>query len=470
MINKTLIGENEMYYSLFEIFAVGIGPSSSHTVGPMKAAKRFVDNMAEQGKLSKVSSVKVYLYGSLALTGIGHGTLDAIVYGLQGLTAEDVEQGKDYINELKTSKELNLGGARNIVFSYDDDFVLEKKIFLPEHSNGMKFVAVDSKGKIILEETYFSVGGGTIAREDEIQHRIDREEYKIPYQFNSCLELMKLCDNNKLSISEIVIQNEKAIYHCSPTKNILKLDKIMQDNIDIGLKKSGYLRGGLRVKRHAHEIYERLCASFVDNQTDSLTVLDWINVWALAVAEENASGGKMVTAPTMGSAGIIPSVMRYMKRYGKFATLKDIERASITFLTTASAICSLYRSNASISGAEVGCQGEIGVACSMAAAGLVAAMGGNNKQIENAAEIAMEHNLGLTCDPINGLVQVPCIERNAMGAIKAVNAARLALHGSGKHIVSLDSIIKTMYETGLSLNSDYKETSLAGIAKNALSC
>jgi L-serine dehydratase len=238
----------------------------------------------------------------------------------------------------------------------------------------------------------------------------------------------------------------------------------------LGLQKEGYLRGGLRVKRHAKEMYERLVAHFNSNSTDSLTVLDWINIWALAVAEENAAGGKMVTAPTMGSAGIIPAVMRYMKRYGKFATPKDIEKASITFLATASAICSLYRTNASISGAEVGCQGEIGVACSMAAAGLVAAMGGNNKQIENAAEIAMEHNLGLTCDPINGLVQVPCIERNAMGAIKAVNAARLAMQGTGSHIVSLDSIIKTMYETGLSLNSEYKETSLAGIAKNALSC
>ena len=459
-----------MYYSLFEIFAVGIGPSSSHTVGPMKAAKRFTDNLKEQGKLSKVSSVKVYLYGSLALTGVGHGTLDAIVYGLQGLTAEDVDPQIDYIENLRTSQKLLLGGENNISFSYDNDFVLEKKIFLPQHSNGMKFVAFDKKSKLVLEETYFSVGGGTIARDDEIANRIDRDEYKVPYQFNTCAELMKLCDNNKFSIAELVLQNEKAIYHCSPTKNILKLDKIMQDNIDLGLQKEGYLRGGLRVKRHAKEMYERLVAHFNSNSTDSLTVLDWINIWALAVAEENASGGKMVTAPTMGSAGIIPAVMRYMKRYGKFATPKDIEKASITFLATASAICSLYRTNASISGAEVGCQGEIGVACSMAAAGLVAAMGGNNKQIENAAEIAMEHNLGLTCDPINGLVQVPCIERNAMGAIKAVNAARLAMQGTGTHIVSLDSIIKTMYETGLSLNSEYKETSLAGIAKNALSC
>ncbi|MBR1604919.1 MAG: L-serine ammonia-lyase [Alphaproteobacteria bacterium] len=459
-----------MYYSLFEIFAIGIGPSSSHTVGPMKAANRFVDNLKNQGNLSKVATLKVYLYGSLALTGVGHGTLDAIVYGLQGLTAEEVDPHIDYIALLQKDNMLNIGRERYISFSYKDDFVLEKKIFLPEHSNGMKFVACDENGAILLSEVYFSVGGGTIARQDEISRRIDRQAYSVPYQFNNCTELMKLCDNNKLTIAELVLQNERAILHGSPVKNILKLDKIMQDNIDIGLQKDGYLRGGLRVKRHAKELYERLVAHFNANTTDSLTVLDWINIWALAVAEENASGGKMVTAPTMGSAGIIPAVMRYMKRYGKFATAKDVERASIVFLATASAICSLYRTNASISGAEVGCQGEIGVACSMAAAGLVAAWGGNNKQIENAAEIAMEHNLGLTCDPINGLVQVPCIERNAMGAVKAVNAARLALQGSGAHIVSLDSIIKTMYETGLSLNSEYKETSLAGIAKNALSC
>lgn len=459
-----------MYYSFFEIFAVGIGPSSSHTVGPMKAAKRFVDNLENQNLLNKVSKVKTYLYGSLALTGVGHGTLDAIIYGLMGLIAEDVNPEIDYIANVQKEEKLLLSGKNNISFSFDDDFVLEKKIFLPEHSNGMKFVAIDENGNTVLEEVYFSVGGGTIARQDEIQRRIDREEFDVPYQFNSCKELMNLCSENDLTIAELVLKNETAIKGSSPIEGILKLDKIMQNSIDIGLRKDGYLRGGLNVKRHAKEMYERLKASFDMNSTDSLTAIDWINIWAFAVAEENASGGKMVTAPTMGSAGIIPAVMRYMKRYGKFNSPKDVDEASVRFLATASAICSLYRSNASISGAEVGCQGEVGVACSMAAAGLVAAWGGNNKQIENAAEIAMEHNLGLTCDPICGLVQVPCIERNAMGAIKAVNAARLAMQGTGDHIVSLDSIIKTMYETGLSLNSEYKETSLAGIAKNALSC
>ena len=459
-----------MYYSLFEIFSIGIGPSSWHTVGPMKAAKRFVDNLDKQNILSTVTRIEVILYGSLALTGVGHGTINAIVYGLMGLNAEDVDVEKDYIGEIKNSGHLLLNGKQNISFSLSDDFFLDKQKFLKEHSNGMKFSAYNAKGKIQLSEIYFSVGGGTVVRQDEISARIDRKPYNVPYPFDNCRQLMNLCKNNKMTIAEIVLANERALSNDSITKKIINLDEIMQKNIDIGMKKDGVLQGGLNVKRHAKAMYERLKNNFDMNSTDILTILDWINIWAFAVAEENASGGKMVTAPTMGSAGIIPAVMRYMKRYGKFKTSNEIDSASITFLATASAICSLYRTNASISGAEVGCQGEIGVACSMAAAGLTAALGGNNFQIENAAEIAMEHNLGLTCDPIKGLVQVPCIERNAMGAIKAVNAARLALQGTGNHIVSLDSIIKTMYETGLSLKKEYKETSLAGIAINALSC
>ncbi len=461
-----------MYYSLFEIFAIGIGPSSSHTVGPMKAAKRFIYNLKEQNKLSKLANLHTNLYGSLALTGIGHGTLKAIAYGFMGISAEDINPQTDYIGQIKESGKLNVAQTINIDFSFEQDVTLEKKISLPEHSNGMKFTAFDSKGNILLEEIYFSVGGGTIARQDEIGQRIDRKPYNVPYQFNTCAELVQICQQNKMSIAELVLQNEKAIWgeKIQISKQILKLAAIMQENIDIGITKEGTLPGGLKVKRHAKEMYDRLLNRFENNSTDSLTAIDWINIWAFAVAEENACGGRMVTAPTMGSAGLIPAVMRYMERYGKFRNDTEKKNACITFMATASAICSLYRSNASISGAEVGCQGEIGVACSMAAGGLAAALGGNNLQIENAAEIAMEHNLGLTCDPINGLVQVPCIERNAMGAIKAVNAARLALQRTGTHIVSLDSIIKTMYETGLSLNSDYKETSLAGIAKNAINC
>ena len=461
-----------MYYSLFEIFSIGIGPSSSHTVGPMKAAARFIENLRTAGKLTKVKRLKTSLYGSLALTGIGHGTLNAIAYGFMGIEAENIDPSFDYIGQINASSKLKVGGEHEIDFSFADDVRLEKKIFLPEHSNGMKFCALDKAGKVLLEETYFSVGGGTIARQDEIAQRIDRKPFDVPYPFENCQELMTLCERNKMTISEIVLKNENYIRskNFSVTKNILKLADIMQQNIDLGMQKEGYLPGSLKVKRHAKIMYERLKNRFDSNATDSLTALDWINIWAFAVAEENACGGRMVTAPTMGSAGLIPAVMRYMERYGKFHDENDRKNASIIFLTTASAICSLYRTNASISGAEVGCQGEVGVACSMAAGGLAAALGGTNKQIENAAEIAMEHNLGLTCDPINGLVQIPCIERNAMGAIKAVNATRLALQNNGAHVVSLDSIIKTMYETGFSLNSAYKETSLGGIAKNALSC
>lgn len=461
-----------MYYSLFEIFSIGIGPSSSHTVGPMRAAARFVAELAQKGKLQAVSRLQTRLYGSLALTGIGHGTLNAVAYGFMGLKAEDINPQTDYISQIKASGKLYVGKDHEIDFTFDKDIILEKKICLAEHSNGMTFTAFDRKGKVLSEETYFSVGGGTIARRDEITRRIDRKPYEVPYQFENCSELMRICKQNKMSIAELVLQNEKKIWgkQFSISKQILKLAQVMQENIDIGMQKDGYLPGGLKVKRHAKEMYERLQNNFNNNTTDSLTAIDWINIWAFAVAEENACGGRMVTAPTMGSAGLIPAVMRYMERYGKFLSETEKKNASITFLATASAICSLYRTNASISGAEVGCQGEIGVACSMAAGGLAAAFGGDNAQIENAAEIAMEHNLGLTCDPINGLVQVPCIERNAMGAIKAVNAARLALQRTGTHIVSLDSIIKTMYETGLSLNQDYKETSLAGIAKNAMNC
>ena len=461
-----------MYYSLFEIFSIGIGPSSSHTVGPMKAAKRFIDNLSGTDKLTNAAHLETHLYGSLALTGIGHGTLNAIAYGFMGLNAEDIRPQTDYIGQIKENGKLCIGGDHDIAFSFDTDIVLEKHICLTEHSNGMKFTAYNNQGNILLEETYFSIGGGTIVRQDEVSQRIDRKPYSVPYQFESCSELMQICKQNKMTIAELVLQNEKNIWgkRSSISKQILKLAQIMQENIDIGMQKEGYLPGGLKVKRHAKEMYDRLQSRFANNATDNLTAIDWINIWAFAGAEENACGGRMVTAPTMGSAGLIPAVMRYMERYGKFMNETEKKNASIIFLATASAICSLYRTNASISGAEVGCQGEVGVACSMAAAGLTAAFGGNNAQIENAAEIAMEHNLGLTCDPINGLVQVPCIERNAMGAIKAVNAARLALQRTGTHIVSLDSIIKTMYETGLSLNSDYKETSLAGIAKNAMNC
>lgn len=455
-----------MYYSLSEIFAIGIGPSSSHTVGPMKAAKRFVDNLGND--ISQVADLKVYLYGSLALTGIGHGTLNAVVYGLLGFEADKLDLSQNYIEKLKSEKTLLLRGVQKIPFAMEQNFILEKLIFLPEHPNGMKFVALDKNGNIIKDETYFSVGGGTIARIDEIERKIERKPLEVPYQFSSFAALRKICHENNMSVRDVVWANELALYSEQDTRKYLKkIAALMQENIDKGVSSHDILPGSIKLNRRAPTMYKNLQERFQGNVDDALYIIDWVNLWAFAVAEENAAGGKIITAPTMGSAGIMPAVMRYYQRFAHKKAFYD-EEADITFLTTAAAICCLYRTNASISGAEVGCQGEVGVACSMAAAGLSAVMGGDINQIENAAEIGMEHNLGLTCDPVKGLVQIPCIERNAMAAIKAINASRLAARGSGQYKVSLDSIIKTMYETGLQLNSDFKETSLGGLAKNVV--
>ncbi|MBR5598527.1 MAG: L-serine ammonia-lyase [Alphaproteobacteria bacterium] len=455
-----------MYYSLAEIFAIGIGPSSSHTVGPMKAANRFVRNLSTN--INKISKVDVYLYGSLALTGIGHGTLNAIVYGLLGFEADKIDLTQNYIEKIINQRELLLDGKQSIPFDMDKNFILEKNTFLKEHSNGMKFVAYNSSDEIVLEETYFSIGGGTIARIDEMSQKNERKPLDVPYQFSSFQELREICETNNMTIRDVVLANEYSIQSKEETISyIRKIVEIMQDNIDKGVKTDGVLPGSIKLQRKAPSMYRNLQQRFENNVDDALYILDWVNLWAFAVAEENAAGGKIITAPTMGSAGIIPAVIRYYQRFAHKKAYNDLE-ADITFITTAAAICCLYRSNASISGAEVGCQGEVGVACSMAAGALTAVIGGNINQIENAAEIGMEHNLGLTCDPIKGLVQIPCIERNAMAAIKAVNASRLSVRGTGQYKVSLDSIIKTMYETGIQLNSDYKETSLGGLAKNVV--
>ncbi|MBO7332808.1 MAG: L-serine ammonia-lyase [Alphaproteobacteria bacterium] len=460
-----------MYYSLFEVFSIGIGPSSSHTVGPMRAAVRFVDSLCERGIIKQTEKVKVMLYGSLALTGVGHGTPSAIVYGLLGLRADTMDLSQNYIQEVQSSGMLSLGKIKKIKFSMDTDIVLNKEIFLQEHSNGMKFIAFTADGKELLQETYFSVGGGSVCRSDEMGKRMFQDEVDVPYPFNTSAELIEQCKKHNLSIADIVLKNEEKRRSPDEIKEYLALiDKIMQAGIERGCKTSGILPGGLGVQRRAPIIYRRLEEKFHANDEDPLMIIDWINLWAFAVAEENASGGQIVTAPTMGSAGILPAVLRYFERFASKKSPFDVKRGKEIFLLTASAICSLYRSNASISGAEVGCQGEVGVACSMASAGLVAALNGTVVQIENAAEIAMEHNLGLTCDPVCGLVQVPCIERNAIAAVKAVNAARLALRGNGNHVVSLDGVIKTMYETGKNLPEKYKETSLAGLAVHALTC
>ena len=460
-----------MYYSFFEIFSIGVGPSSSHTVGPMRAAKRWLNNLRAQNLFEKVAKVDVTLYGSLALTGFGHGTVKAIVYGLMGLEAEEINPEIPYVNAVQQDKILHLGQERAIPFDLDKNVEFAKDIFLPEHSNGMRFKAYDEAGNILLNEVYFSVGGGTVARQDEMATRSEREPYKVPYDFESCKELIAICEKEQLSIADVVWKNECSLR--SPTEvdaEITKINRVMQNSVERGIKAKGELPGGLNLERRAPKLYHRLEEKFLNNDYDPLEMIDWINLWGFAVAEENASGGQIVTAPTMGSAGIIPAVMRYYEKFAYVKSPYEINEGIKIFLLTASAICSLYRTNASISGAEVGCQGEVGVACSMAASGLVAAMGGTNRQIENAAEIAMEHNLGLTCDPLNGLVQVPCIERNAMGAIKAVNSARLALRGTGQHIVPLDSVIKTMFDTGKDMHNKYKETSLGGLAVNVTNC
>lgn len=460
-----------MYYRLEDIFTIGIGPSSSHTVGPMKAAKRFVDNLIEKDVLTKVASLRVDLYGSLALTGIGHGTLKAIVYGLMGFIAENVDTEKPYYSSVERDKLLHLAQQKVINFDIEKDMSLNNDVFLKEHSNGVKFSCYNENDKLLLEETYFSIGGGTVVRQDEFSSNRSNITYNVPHQFDSCAELQEICQKYNLSFSDVVLQNEVSLQSENKVFDYLKkIYDTMINAIERGMKKHGVLPGGMEIKRRAPEIYDRLKERFLDNKQDGLEVIDWINLWGFAGAEENASGGRVVTAPTMGSAGILPAVMRYFERFASKTSPLDIEKGIIKILTTSAAICSLYRSNASISGAEVGCQGEIGVACSMAAGGLVAAMGGTNKQIEQAAEIAMEHNLGLTCDPVSGLVQVPCIERNAMGAVKAINAARLAMRGNGSHVVSLDDVIKTMYDTGKDMSHRYKETSLGGLAVNIIDC
>lgn len=460
-----------MYYSFFEIFSIGVGPSSSHTVGPMRAAKRYVGNLRAKDIFNDVEKIEVTLYGSLALTGYGHGTIKAIVYGLMELEAEAINPEMPYVVAVSRDNLLHLGQERSINFSIDKNVVFEKETFLPEHSNGMRFKSFDKDGNCLLNEVYFSVGGGTVVRQDEILRRIEREPLDVPYNFSSCNELLEICEKEGLSIADLVMANECALKNKDDViSGIMKIHNVMQNSIERGIKAKGNLFGELNLPRKANDIFSRLEEKFLNNDFDPLLIIDWINLWGFAVAEENASGGQVVTAPTMGSAGIIPSVMRYYERYAVKKSSFNTQEGIINFLLTASAICCLYRTNASISGAEVGCQGEVGVACSMAAAGLVAAMGGCSKQIENAAEIAMEHNLGLTCDPIGGLVQVPCIERNAMGAVKAVNSARIAMKGNGEHVVSLDSVIKTMFDTGVDMHNKYKETSLGGLAVNVANC
>jgi L-serine dehydratase len=459
-----------MSISAFELFKIGIGPSSSHTVGPMVAARRFGEWLAERNVLTRVRHVTVDLYGSLALTGKGHATDTAIILGLTGSepATVDFDSVPALLDQVQTAKGFELMGRQSVRFDPAIDMVFRQRERQTYHSNAVAFSAIGEDSELLGRRFYYSVGGGFVLDEDEIgsNTRTQAADVELPYDFRSGAELLELGECSGLSFAELVFANECALRPAEEVEAGLDaIAQAMADCIDRGCRVGGTLPGGLKVKRRAAALADELAVRQTSSLGDPLAVLDWINLWAMAVNEENAAGGRVVTAPTNGAAGIIPAVMRFHDR-----CYRGTAQTRRTFLLTAAAIGALYKRNASISGAEVGCQGEVGVACSMAAAGLTAAMGGTNSQVENAAEIGMEHNLGLTCDPVAGLVQIPCIERNAMGAVKAVDASRLALLGDGSHMVSLDKVIETMRQTGLDMRDKYKETSLGGLAVNVVEC
>jgi L-serine dehydratase len=458
-----------MTVSVFDLFKLGVGPSSSHTMGPMTAAVRFTARLADHDLLDRARRVETTLYASLALTGRGHATDRAVILGLAGFEPRtlDPDAADLAVDAVRSSGKLKLGGRHEIAYDEARDLVWAGRERLPQHPNALKFEAFDAEGAPLMARTYFSIGGGFVRDEDEIgQNTRDEPGPEIPYPFESGEELLDRAAEADVTIAALVLANETA---ARPEAEVLAgLDDIaaaMFGCIERGVRASGILPGGLKVQRRARQVLENLMCDADKRIADPLAALDWVNLWALAVNEENAAGGKVVTAPTNGAAGLLPAVLRYYDRF--HAGTAEGRR---TFLLTAAAIGSLYKTRASISGAEVGCQGEVGVACSMAAAGLAAALGATNAQIENAAEIAMEHNLGLTCDPIGGLVQIPCIERNAMGAVKAIDATRLALLGDGQHSESLDKVIATMKRTGEDMSAIYKETSLGGLAVNLAEC
>ena len=459
-----------MSVSVFDIFKPGVGPSSSHTMGPMRAGVRFIERLRGAGSLAHVARVEAKLYASLALTGRGHGTDRAVMLGLLGFDPAtlDPDEGEAALMALRAGGRMRLGGqGQTIGFDEATDIIWAGRERLPQHPNALTFTAFDAAGAEIASRSYFSIGGGFVRDEEEMgRNAADGEDVASPYPFESAADLLAICASEGLTIAELMLANETA---ATPRAEVeARLDGLfdaMEACIDRGLRFDGELPGGLKVKRRAMQIHASIIAKAGRGQADPLAPMDFVNLWALAVNEENAAGGRVVTAPTNGAAGIIPAVLRFYERY-----YNGTAEGRRIFLLTAGAVGALYKRNASISGAEVGCQGEVGVACSMAAGGLAAALGGTNAQIENAAEIGMEHNLGLTCDPIGGLVQIPCIERNAMGAIKAIDASRLALLGEGEHHVSLDKVIATMKRTGADMNEIYKETSLGGLAVNQVEC
>ena len=470
-----------MTTSLFDLYKIGVGPSSSHTMGPMRAACRFASELGARGLLDKVKRVQVELYGSLALTGLGHATDRAVLLGLSGNEPAgiDPEAIESTVAAIRAARQIELAATLPIAFDESRDLVFHSNLMFPpgahtRHPNGLRFTAYDAAGIVLDERTFFSIGGGFII-EDGADASASKRQAVIPFPFHSSEELLATAEANELSISQLMLENECALVEGSGERapvavvrqGIDRLWQVMQGCIERGMAAEGILPGGLNVRRRAHRLAERLREKEADGlHADPLAPLDWVTVYAMAVNEENAAGGRVVTAPTNGAAGVVPAVAKY---YHRFIPGSDHEGMMRFFLTSA-AIGILYKENASISGAEVGCQGEVGVACSMAAGGLTAALGGTNGQVEHAAEIAMEHNLGMTCDPIGGLVQIPCIERNAMGAAKAIQASRLALNEQEEHKVSLDQVIRTMYLTGLDMQSRYKETSLAGLALNVIEC
>ena len=448
--------------SVFDIFKIGVGPSSSHTVGPMKAARQYALGLANTRH--QVARIQVTLHGSLAYTGKGHGTDSAIILGLIGCQPDtlDPDDVDGMLRVVHASARMTVPGIGEIEFAPNDDLVFEYGEELPRHTNGMRFAALDADGSILLSEDYYSLGGGFVARGDEPE--LSNQEGDPPFPFTSGAELLELAEKNSLTIAELILRNEQQWRSGEEiTERLMSIWSAMQSCVARGLRTEGFLPGPLAVTRRAPKLLRIIQQR---STRDGLDIMDWVNIFAIAVNEENAAGGRVVTSPTNGAAGIIPAVLHYYEKFVADASDEGIRQ----LLLVAGAIGTLYKINASISGAEMGCQGEVGVACSMAAAGLVAALGGSNSQVENAAEIGMEHNLGLTCDPVGGLVQIPCIERNAMGAVKAINAARLAMQGDGSHKVTLDQVISTMRQTGLDMATIYKETSEGGLAVNVPEC
>ena len=463
-----------MAISIFDLFKIGIGPSSSHPVGPMRAAHLFIAKLEKQGLLDRLARIQCELYGSLAATGKGHGTDKAILLGLLGQEPDSVpvDAIPAMLSRIRQENRLPLPNGSSIEFTEKTDLKFHRRQILPRHSNGMTFTAFSKNGEILTSGTYYSVGGGfvvsdEIASDETRQRRIAPDETILPFAFGSCAELLAMCQEHDISIAALMRKNERHWRSDAKIDAGLRLIwQTMQDCVARGCRNSGILPGGYKVRRRAAALYESLISNPEAALRDPLQVLDWVNLYALAVNEENAAGGRVVTAPTNGAAGIIPAVLHYYTRFVHGSN----ETGVFDFLLTAAAIGLLYKKNASISGAEVGCQGEVGVACSMAAGALCAVLGGTPQQVENAAEIGMEHHLGLTCDPVGGLVQIPCIERNAIAAVKAINAARMALRGNGIHYVSLDQVIKTMRDTGADMMTKYKETARGGLAVNIIEC